>query len=82
MFYGRFGGTIPQQLCVEVGVRIYEAGRHYFACCVYGIGSGLMDAPYFDDNAILYPHIGYKGWQPTAVNHFAVLNNQIQHDLS
>jgi hypothetical protein len=54
-----------------------KPGQTFFACSVYGAGSGLVKLADGGDFAAVYRHIGVKPWCAVAVDYPAVPDDQI-----
>jgi hypothetical protein len=74
---GAGADRIPEHLGVHVGVAVDEAGRHHMALGVDGLARRRRDAPDERDLARLDADVGAIGRQAGAVDHHAVLDQEV-----
>ena len=79
MFDGGLRRSVPEQLRVEVGMRINKAWGNHLALGVDGLYRLFGNGANLDDNAVFDAHIGVKGGQTATVYHLAISDYQVEH---
>jgi hypothetical protein len=76
------GIAIPQQLGIEMRVRIDKTGSDYLACSINLAAACLFDTSNLCDAPCMHGNIRVEGGHSGAVDDASIANNQIVHVLS